>query len=177
MKTFFQKLIFCILILFVAGCSTKDEPQKDPAPQFSEAGAKEQFVVANQRQLQKENDEIAYYIKTHNLPFKTTASGIRYYVYKPSASGDSIRDDMEITIDYTLSLLDGTVAYSSSQTGPKTFVVGNGDIESGIHKAVQLLKRGDKAMIILPSVLAHGLLGDMNKIPPHMPIVYDMKVH
>ncbi len=145
-------------------------------PAFSEEGAKEQFIVANQRQLQKENDEIGWYIKTHQLPFKTTASGIRYHVYKPSASGDSVKAGMEITIDYTVSLLDGTIAYTSSDNGAKTFVVGNGDVESGIHQGVQYLKRGDKALIILPSALAHGLLGDMNKIPPHMPIVYDVAV-
>jgi FKBP-type peptidyl-prolyl cis-trans isomerase len=175
MKNIVQLFLSLVIVVLASRCSDK-ESKNEMIPDFSEAGAKEQFVIANQRQLQKENDEIAYYIKTHRLPFKTTASGIRYYVYKPSATGDSVKTGMEITLDYTVSLLDGTIAYTSAENGAKTFVVGNGDIESGIHRGVQYLKRGDKALLILPSPLAHGLLGDMNKIPPHMPIVYDINV-
>jgi len=177
MKIISSRKSFIPLIFCLTGCSHQQDKKNEETRVFSEQGAKEQFVVANQKQLQKENDEIAYYITTHKLPFVTNASGIRYYVYKPSAAGDSVRENMEITIDYSVSLLDGTVVYSSSQSGPKTFVVGNGDIESGIHTGVKYLKRGDKALFILPSALAHGLLGDMNKIPPHMPIVYDVFVH
>ena len=50
------------------------------------------------------------------------------------------------------------------------------NIESGIHKGVQYLKRGDKALLLVPSHLAHGLLGDYKKIPPQMPIVYDIQI-
>jgi FKBP-type peptidyl-prolyl cis-trans isomerase FkpA len=55
-------------------------------------------------------------------------------------------------------------------------VVGMEEIESGIHKAVQFMKKGDKALILIPSHLAHGLLGDMNKIPPQTPIIYDIYI-
>jgi FKBP-type peptidyl-prolyl cis-trans isomerase len=54
--------------------------------------------------------------------------------------------------------------------------VGHDDIESGIHKGLQYLKRGDKAILLIPSPLAHGLLGDMKKIPPQMPIVYEVQL-
>ena len=111
------------------------------------------------------------------MPFVKTASGVRYFVYDPSAKGDSIREGMEITMNFKLSLLDGTDCYSSATGGPKTFVVGKENIESGIHKGVQYLKRGDKAVLLIPSVLAHGLLGDFDKIPPQMPIVYDVEIH
>ena len=72
--------------------------------------------------------------------------------------------------------MDGTECYSSAAEGPKTFKVGHENLESGIHKGVQFLKRGDKALIMIPSHLAHGLLGDMNKIPPQRAIVYDVKI-
>jgi FKBP-type peptidyl-prolyl cis-trans isomerase len=97
-------------------------------------------------------------------------------VYKPSAKGDSIRDGDIIKMNYTLSLLDGTVCYSSKTEGSKTFKVGEENLESGIHKGVQYLKRGDEALILIPSHLAHGLLGDLKKIPPQMPIVYDVEI-
>jgi len=76
------------------------------------------------------------------------------------------------------------LCYSSKTDGPKTFVVGHeilhegeDKLESGIHRGVQYLKRGDKAILLIPSPLAQGLLGDMKKIPPQSPIVYDIYIH
>jgi FKBP-type peptidyl-prolyl cis-trans isomerase FkpA len=156
----------------------------DPGPQKNgqNIGAKEenairkQFMTANRQLAEKENDEMDYYGKTHKMPFVKTPSGIRYFVYKPSVNGDSIREGMKVTMYYQLSLLDGTPCYSSAEGGPKTFIIGKEHIESGIHKGLQYLKRGDKALLLIPSALAHGLLGDLNKIPPQMPIVYDVEI-
>lgn len=138
---------------------------------------KKTFIKANQQIVQKENDEMDYYAKSHQMAFVKTKAGLQYFVYKPSAKGDSIKDGDQVTIDYTVSLLNGTECYSSKTDGKKTFIVGQENIESGIHKGVLYLKRGDKALILIPSYLAHGLLGDFKKIPPQMPIVYDIEIH
>jgi FKBP-type peptidyl-prolyl cis-trans isomerase len=42
---------------------------------------------------------------------------------------------------------------------------------------VKYLKHGDKALLLIPSHLAHGLLGDFKKIPPQMPIIYDVEIY
>lgn len=138
---------------------------------------KKQFIEANKLLAKKEADDMDAYARQHKMNFVNTDLGLRYFVYKPSEKGDSIRDKDQITMDFTVSLLDGTECYSSKETGAKTFVVGAENIESGIHKGVKFLKKGDKALILIPSHLAHGLLGDMNKIPPQMPIVYDIQIH
>jgi len=138
---------------------------------------KDQFVKANQQLMQKENDEMDYYAKSHKLPFIRTGSGVRYYVYKPSEKGDSLKPGMQVTMDFELKLLDGTVCYNSKKDGLKTLVIAEEEAESGIHKGLQNLKRGDKAILLIPSPLAHGLLGDFKKIPPQMPIVYDVYVY
>ncbi len=171
--------ISCVVCLCFSSCS---EPKaQQPTSQKSEAQTnaevKEQFIRANQQLMQKENDEMDYYAKSHQMPFFRTPSGIRYYVYKPSESGDSIREEMQISMDFEIKLLDGTLAYSSKNEGRKTFVVGHEDLESGIHKGVQYLKRGDKAILLIPSPLAHGLLGDFKKIPPQMPIICDVRIY
>lgn len=171
----FQYIPLVLLFCFFIGCT----PEKKEQPKviaIDPQKIKEQFVKANKQQVQKESDEMDYYVKTHHQPFINTNSGIRYFVYGPSAKGDSIREGDEIMIDFTVSLLDGTLCYSSKESGSRSFIVGSEDIESGIHKGVQYLKNGDKALLILPSYLAHGLLGDMKKIPPRMPIVYDVQV-
>lgn len=116
------------------------------------------------------------YERSHRMAFTKTLSGVRYYVYKSSASGDSIRKGSVVRLKYKLYLLDGTLCYSSDQDGIKEVMVEEGNLESGIHIGLQYLKRGDKALLMIPSHLAHGLLGDFRKIPPQMPILYDVEV-
>jgi FKBP-type peptidyl-prolyl cis-trans isomerase len=38
------------------------------------------------------------------------------------------------------------------------------------------MRKGEKALFILPPHLAHGLIGDMNKIPPLTTVVYDIEL-
>lgn len=147
-----------------------------PPPPPSETAIKDQFVKANQQLLQKENDEMDVYEKSHKLRFTRTPSGVRYYVYRHSEKGDSIRPGMQVSMNFVVKLLDGTECYNSRFEGVKTFVVAQEEAESGIHKGVQYLKKGDKALLLIPSPLAHGVLGDFKKIPPQMPIVYDLHV-
>lgn len=170
-----QSISFFICLLLFVSCETPEEPVKEKKP-INEEALKQQFIKANQQLVQKENDEMDYYAKSHQMPFVQTKSGVRYYVYKASAKGDSIREGMEISMHFKVFLLNGTEVYSSDQSGKKTFLVGQENLESGIHKGVQYLKRGDHALILIPSHLAHGLLGDSKKIPPQMPIVYDVQI-
>jgi FKBP-type peptidyl-prolyl cis-trans isomerase len=136
----------------------------------------QQFVKINQQIVTKENDEMDYYQKSHQFPFVKTNFGVRYYVYKPSIAGDSISNGDIVTINYTLSLLDGTICYSSKTDGEKQFKVGMQDVEDGLHKSILKLKKGDKALLLIPSHLAHGLLGDSKKVPPQSPILYDIEI-
>lgn len=169
-------IIFCFSIfLLITSCSQPEE-NNEKVIKVHKKALQDQFVKANQLVVQKENDEMDYYARSHKMNFVNTNSGLRFYVYEASAKGDSIKDGDQITIKYTVSLLDGTECYSSEKDGPKTFIVGHEDLESGIHKGVQLLKKGDKALIMIPSHLAHGLLGDMKKIPPQRAIVYDVQI-
>ena len=173
---FFSLIFLCLLL---NSCNNNETKQINVSPKTDQENnelIKNQFIKANQQLMQKENDEMDYYAKSHQLNFTRTGSGIRYFVYKPSIKGDSIKDNMQITLNFTLKLMDGTLCYSSKTEGPRTFFVGHEDIESGIHKGLKYLKRGDKAILLIPSPLAHGLLGDFNKIPPQMPIVYDVEV-
>ncbi len=173
----FFTVLFVLLTLMA--CQAPAPKEKTPERSAAETDRliREQFVRANQAQTQKENDEMDYYAQNHKMPFVKTSSGIRYWVYKPSAKGDSIRAGMTVTMNYQLKLLDGTEVSSSATEGPRSFQVEKDNIESGIHRGVQYLKRGDKAILLIPSVLAHGLLGDLDKIPPQMPLVYDVEIH
>ena len=170
----FKPFLLTCLSFWLVACHSESGTKKDQP--LNQEKIKQQFVKANQQLVVKENDEMDYYQKSHQMPFIKTKSGIRYFVYKTSAKGDSIKNGDIIKIEYTVSLLDGTICYSSKNDGAKKITVGMEDVEDGLHKALTYFKSGDKARILIPSHLAHGLLGDTKKIPPQSPIMYDIDI-
>ncbi len=81
-----------------------------------------------------------------------------------------------VSIVYSLHLLDGTRVTDTDLSGSITFVVGQGNVVSGLHEAVTLLSVGDSARLILPSYLGYGLTGDQNKIPSNAALFYDLSL-
>lgn len=173
----FLSIFIWFISVVLISCGSNSNQKKQPIiTDLDEHKIKNQFVEANKQLLKKENDEIDYYVKTHHKNFIKTQSGIRYFVLQTTKNGDSIKINSKVALNYTLSLLTGDVCYTSEKNKPKQISVGNDDVESGLHRGLQYLKKGDKALLILPSNLAHGLLGDFKKIPPQMPIIYEIEI-
>jgi FKBP-type peptidyl-prolyl cis-trans isomerase len=123
----------------------------------------------------KENDEIDQYIVRHKWTMIKTGTGLRYMITK-QGSGELAKPKQMAKVNYRISLLDGTECYTSDKTGPREFMIAQDDIESGLHEGIQYLHVGDKAFFILPSYLAHGLVGDENKIPAKASVVYEIEL-
>ena len=101
-------------------------------------------------------------------------SGLRSFIYYKSELNDTARVGDAVLVDFSVELLDGTICYTSEKEGPESFIVEKADIESGLHEAMQQMCTGDKGKFILPSFMAHGLIGDEDKIPPLTPVIYDI---
>lgn len=123
-----------------------------------------------------ENDEINAYIKAHNYNMQVTGTGLRYLFIKENPKEERVERGNIVKVNYKVSLLDGTVCYSSDKKGAKEFMVGSDYVEPGVHEGVQLMHLYDKAIFILPAHLAFGLIGDRDKIPPKAAVVYDVEV-
>jgi len=104
---------------------------------------------------------------------EVTESGLWYMVYEAGDGKMAEQGDL-VALEYSVSLLDGTLCYHSDESGPLNFVVGRGGVEAGLEEGILLLRVGDKARFILPPHLAYGLLGDENKIPARSVIIYDL---
>ena len=102
-----------------------------------------------------------------------TGSGLRYFIYEKSESKDTAKVYDEVSLYFDVKLLDGTLCYSQKEELQK-FMIEKTDIESGLHEALKYMCANDKALFILPSHLAHGLIGDQDKIPPLQPVIYDI---
>jgi len=167
-----ETLFIIPLILLCASCGQAEEqiiPQKDP--EWSQENSSDMNQVFNA----EEEDEIDLYVKRHSdWTVTETGTGLRHFIYFKSEMNDTAKVGDLVTVDFEISLLDGSVCYSSSENGPESFIVEHADIESGLHEAMQLLCTGDKAKFILPSRMAHGLIGDEEKIPPLTTVIYDI---
>ena len=134
---------------------------------------KEPLIAENQKITKEESDLIDKYAERHEWKMIETGTGLRYMVYQ-NGYGVQAKEGMQATVEYEIALTDGTVCYSSYEKGPRTFLIGRANVESGIHEGITYLKVGDKAKLIIPSYLAHGLSGDKNKIPPRAILVVDL---
>ncbi len=131
--------------------------------------------AANRYLSELDAERIESYAKRRNWKMKETKSGLWYEIYE-HGNGKKATEGQTAILNYKISLLDGTLCYSSDSLGSKAFNIGHGGVESGLEEGILMLHEGDKARFILPPFLAHGLLGDMNKIPARSIIVYELEL-
>lgn len=173
MKISFIYITLASVLLF--SCGPK-EVEEDNQKYIDANELKKQLEEVQKPSMVMENDIIESYIKQHQLQMQTTGSGLRYAIVKENAKGKPLLSMDEITVKYKVSLLDGTLCYSSEKTGPKKIKIDMDNVESGLHQGLKLMKVGEKAIFILPSHLAHGLTGDNNLIPPKASVYYEIEV-
>lgn len=158
-----------VLGLFFLVACTEQEPEK-----FEVDWSKEKSTKLHQNLAKEEDVDIRLFLARHaDWQMKKTGSGLQYFIYE-NGDGDSVQVGNVVQIEYEISLLDGSICYSTADDEIEEFVVDRAQIESGIQEGVKLLKKGDKVKFIFPSHLGHGLIGDMNKIPPLTPLVVDL---
>lgn len=149
----------------------EEKPTEKPDPKQ----VKEALIEANKQAVEKEQRQIKGYIERRNLEMIGTGTGIHYQIIK-NGEGEKAVDGKKAVVSYEVSLIDGTVVYSTKEKGPEEFTIGKDNVESGLHEAIMYLHVGDRAIIIIPSYLAHGLAGDFDKIPIRSTIIYNLEL-
>lgn len=167
--------IVSIILLFFTVLSCKNDVQKSSLNNLSNEDLKETLIEANRIAAEKESIQIDGYVSRRNLDVIKTGTGLRYVIYH-EGNGEKAENGRMAVVKYEVSLLDGTVCYSTEEKGAEEFKVGKDNVESGLHEGITYMKVGDKAKIIIPSYLAHGLAGDFNKIPVRSTIIYDVEL-
>jgi FKBP-type peptidyl-prolyl cis-trans isomerase 2 len=75
-----------------------------------------------------------------------------------------IAGGMRVTMEYTLTLPDKTVADSTKGQAPFSYTHGKQEIIPGLEKELTGLKTGDKKHITIPAAAAYGLYDEKKKI-------------
>jgi len=133
-------------------------------------------VGFNKDRLKEEELQINLFLSHHSeIQAQTTGTGLRYQIVKKS-NGIKVQSGDSVEVSLKISLLNGSICYQTDSSDVDLFLVDKSSIESGIQEGIKFMKEGEKAIFILPSNLAHGLLGDFEKIPPMSPIKVDIEL-
>lgn len=162
-------------LMFLAACGNKPETRgaenKNTRPQ-----GKDMLVEINKFLTDKDKDVIENFIRRQGWKMEFSPTGGFYYEVFEQGAQPLIVDGNYVTYDYTASLLNGTVCYTTKSGEPSGFLVGRSEDIMGLHLAITMLGKGGRGRFIFPPYLAHGLQGDGNKIPPRAILLYDINV-
>jgi FKBP-type peptidyl-prolyl cis-trans isomerase len=136
-----------------------------------------------------ENIAMNKYIADHKLVVKTTASGLKYIITKPSLKLKPQKGDT-LLVNYAGRTLDDKVFDSSIEAVAKSaglpqpgreyepiqVIVGTGGVIPGWDEGLLLLNEGSKATFIIPSSLAYGEHGQGDDIKPFSTLVFDVEL-
>ena len=171
MKRYFSFVL--LLILFFACKRPVQFPEgRESVTQSNDEGT---LININRYLVIRQQEIIASYVKRMGWEMQKTTTGLWYMVYE---KGGGIKAEKEkiITLDYSISLLDGSICDRSDHDNPKSFRIGHGGVEPGLEEGALLLSEGDAARFIMVPHLAHGNFGDRQKIPAGEILIYDIKV-
>lgn len=132
----------------------------------------------------------AKYIADHKLVLKTTPSGLKYAITKPSAKLKPQKGDT-VLVNYAGRSLDDKIFDTSIEAVAKQAglnqpgrdyqplqviigAVGQGAVIAGWDEGLQLLGEGAKATFVIPSSLAYG--PGFQDIKPYSTLVFDLEV-
>jgi len=160
-----------LLILVLTACRQPSPSDTPPDP----AALAETLIETNKLLLEAERQDIMDFISRYGWDTRETGSGLHYYIYR-EGHGPLAEKGQFALIDFSVCLLTGEEIYSSRESGPRRFLIGQGGVESGLEEGILLMKQGDRAKLIMPPHLAHGLPGDGDRIPLRATIVYDVEL-
>ena len=168
----FKILLFITIVITLhISCSNEDSKLTDNDYVYF----KEPLEGANKILVEKDRIRIEKYGERRNWNLKESGTGLFYEIYY-KGDGDTAQKGDIATINCEVSLLDGTKCYSSDTLGPNIFLIGRGQVETGLEEGILMMQVGDKAHFIMPPFLAYGLIGDEYKIPPLSIVVYDVEL-
>jgi FKBP-type peptidyl-prolyl cis-trans isomerase len=150
-------------------------------------------IFPNQEQMEKDRTEVFETHKQMEIKelkdwidgqnIKEIRGPFRGVFIKTEKPGNGVKIDtaMEVTVNYTGSLLNGKVFDSNvdslfEHSGPFKFVVGSRSVIEGWDIALLEMKVGEKAKIYIPSHLAYGINGSGPVIKPFSHLIFEIEV-
>ena len=126
----------------------------------------------SEKEKKKGAEYLEKFVKTEGGTL--TESGLAYKVLEPGSGKAPGKTDV-VEVHYTGTLIDGTVFDSSRERDkPVSFPLNR--VIKGWTEGLQLVKKGGKIKLVIPSDLAYGNHGSPPKIPGGATLTFDIEL-
>jgi peptidylprolyl isomerase len=106
----------------------------------------------------------------------TTKTGLKYILLNKTDAEQTMENDT-VVIKYVAYFEDGKILESTYERGDSLLTVaGSKSMIPGMMEAVEVLKKGEKARVIIPYQLGFGEDGRPPVIPPKTTLIFDMYI-
>jgi len=108
---------------------------------------------------------------------RKTSTGIRYVIEQEGKGAPPVPGEM-VSVLYIGTLLDSRKEFDRNQDRlhPFVFRLGRGFVIQGWDQVIQLMKPGEKRLVIIPSELAYGTHGQPPTIPRDAALVFEIEL-
>ncbi|WP_146180289.1 FKBP-type peptidyl-prolyl cis-trans isomerase [Opitutus sp. ER46] len=128
-------------------------------------------------QREKLPPEDLEYVEQNWPDAKKTTTGIRYVVMRGEGQGEPARPGDKVSVNYVGRLLRGKIFdQNNSKERPFMVRVRRNEVIEGWDQILQLMRKGDKWLVIIPPELAYGTRGQPPDIPRASTLVFEMEI-
>ncbi len=146
----------------------------------SQEDAKKEESAKAAKQIEVDDQILQQYFTANGITATKTASGL-YYVIEKEGTGSNVAQGQTAMVMYTGKTLDGKSFDSNidpqfQHTDPLPVAIGTHSVIPGWEEGIQLLKKGTKAKLFIPSPLAYGPQSPGPGIPANSVLMFDVEV-
>jgi len=139
----------------------------------------EEVQAAQMEEMKKletaETKERYDYLAENYPDVQPIASGL-YYIETKEGKGSTPTAGQKVKVHYKGMFLNGTVFDSSIERGePIEFLIGQGQVIKGWDEGISMMRKGGKAVLVIPSDIAYGPNG-RGSTPPYSTLVFEVEL-
>lgn len=163
-----RTVILLLLCALFAGC--RDVPTYEVSAPKGDS-LQEKMIGANRLIAKSEESQIEAYVARRGWQMERLADGVR--VMEMEAGSRELMAEDTVDIRYNVLTLGGDNIYTGRE---ERVVVGRLKPTRGLDAALRTLHEGARAMVIVPSEQAYGVIGDGERIGSRAVLVYELEV-
>ncbi len=167
MKDTVSLLFLFFSILYLNACQSVTENEVIEGQQNVHPDS---VLKYNRDAVAEESMRIDDFCRRYGWKMETTKTGLRFKQLR-QGNGNQAVFDSKASIRLQIKLLTGETIFETASGELSEVRIGRRDVVSGLEEGLLMMREGDQFQLIVPSHLAYGLLGDMDRIPERAALV------
>ena len=162
-------LLTLFSLLLVVSCAQPEarKPVSQRSGSFVNAS-----VSRNQKLVAQQEEAIKAVIAKDTTTIYTASENGFWYSRSKTDSTSAYLPQFgdRLVFDYQVEDIYGNVIYPKAQISPRSYVMDQQELITGLRQALKLMHAGESMTLLLPSYTAYGYYGDDNKIGINYPL-------